>query len=82
MGPEGAYLVFENDQDMHGNLTKSEVPSLKKYFQDLDFILNVVSDGPTKSFAYRRLRYLESKYQLYTLLNEHQEQAECKVRSL
>nr|CAG8569806.1 1566_t:CDS:2 [Entrophospora candida] len=29
---------------------------------DLDFILNVISDGPTKSYAYRRLQYLERRY--------------------
>lgn len=57
-----------------------EVPSLKEYFRDLDFVLNVVSDGPVKSFAYRRLRYLESKFQLYSLLNEHQELADSKAR--
>src|SRR5436309_2049611 len=38
------------------------VPSTKEYFMDLDFILNVISDGPTKTYAYRRLRYLESKW--------------------
>ena len=33
----------------------------------MDFILNVISDGPTKSFAFRRLRYLESKFHMYVL---------------
>lgn len=56
------------------------VPTLKQYFQDLDVVLNVISDGPTKSFAFRRLRYLESKWNLYVLLNEYRELAEMKVR--
>jgi len=56
-----------------------EVPSIKEYFQDLDYILGVISDGPAKSFAYRRLKYLESKYNMYTLLYEHQELADSKV---
>jgi AMP deaminase len=46
---------------------------------DLDYILGIISDGPAKSFAYRRLRYLESKWNLYTLLNEYQELADSKV---
>lgn len=58
-----------------------EVPTLKEYFQDLDEILSVISDGPAKSFAWRRLRYLESKWNLYVLLNEYRELADMKVDS-
>jgi hypothetical protein len=57
------------------------VPTIKEYFQDLDEILAVISDGPAKSFAWRRLRYLESKWNLYVLLNEYRELAELKVCS-
>lgn len=39
----------------------------------------MISDGPAKSFAWRRLRYLESKWNLYVLLNEYRELAEMKV---
>ena len=56
------------------------VPNLKEYFQDLEYILSVISDGPAKSFAYRRIKYLESRWNLYCLLNEYQELAEMKVR--
>lgn len=69
------------DIALKGGKPRFEVPSIKNYFQDMDFILNVVSDGPNKSFAFRRLRYLESKFQLYQLLNEHHEVAESKVRT-
>lgn len=66
-----AYLII-----FHSIVEKNpvyEVPTAKEYFKDLDYILNIVSDGPTKSFAFKRLRYLESKYQLNSLINEHQE---------
>jgi AMP deaminase len=56
-----------------------EIPTLRDYFIDLDYILGVISDGPTKSFAFRRLKYLASKYTMYSLLNEHSETAEMKV---
>jgi AMP deaminase len=46
---------------------------------DLDEILNIISDGPTKSYAYRRLCYLESKWNMYLLLKEFQEIADSKV---
>ena len=47
---------------------------------DLDFVLGVISDGPTKSFAFRRLEYLRGKFSMYTLINEFQEMTEMKVR--
>ena len=47
---------------------------------DLDFVLGVISDGPAKSFAFRRLEYLRGKFSMHTLLNEFQEMTEMKVR--
>ncbi|EXJ88413.1 AMP deaminase [Capronia coronata CBS 617.96] len=55
-----------------------EVPTLRDYYIALDTILDLASDGPAKSFAYRRLQYLEGRYNLYTLLNEYQEVADTK----
>lgn len=56
-----------------------KIPTIKEYFMDLEFVLGVISDGPTKSFAYRRLQYLSSKFDMYYLLNEFQEIADMKV---
>jgi AMP deaminase len=47
---------------------------------DLDFVLGVIADGPTKSFAFHRLQYLPEKFCMYTLINEFQEMTEMKVR--
>ncbi len=49
---------------------------------DLDHVLGVIADGPTKSFAFRRLKYLQSKFTMYSLINEYQELADMKVRGL
>lgn len=46
----------------------------------LDRLLKVISDGPIKSFAFRRLKYLASKWSMYSLVNEYQEVADMKVR--
>ena len=54
------------------------IPTMREYFRDLDYLLNVISDGPVKSFAWRRLKYLESKWNLYFLLNEYRELADMK----
>jgi AMP deaminase len=59
-----------------------DIPSIREYFVDLDYILSIIADGPTKSFAFRRLKYLASKFDMYALLNEFQELADMKVRIL
>ncbi|KAG2176979.1 hypothetical protein INT43_007633 [Umbelopsis isabellina] len=74
----GVYQVYKSDQDMKAGKTFTKVPEPREYYSDLDNVLGVISDGPIKSFAFRRLRYLESKWNLYVLLNEYQELAESK----
>lgn len=71
-------LVDSTNPDEPSRKPLYTVPTIKEYFQDLDEVLAVISDGPAKSFAFRRLRYLESKWNLYVLLNEYRELAEMK----
>ncbi|ORX57998.1 AMP deaminase [Hesseltinella vesiculosa] len=75
---EGFYQVYKTEQDKELDLPLHHVPNRKEFFEDLDAVLSTVSDGPAKSFAYRRLRYLDSVWQMYILLNEYQELAESK----
>ncbi|KAK3311182.1 uncharacterized protein B0T15DRAFT_65616 [Chaetomium strumarium] len=74
----GVYQVYENEEAENAGRPVVNVPTIKEYYLDLDVILNVSSDGPSKSFAFRRLQYLEGKFNLYTLLNEYQETADSK----
>ncbi|KAG8165050.1 hypothetical protein KVR01_005325 [Diaporthe batatas] len=78
LDPNGVYQVFENEAAQAANTPAINVPTIKEYYIDLDVILSVSSDGPSKSFAFRRLQYLEGKYNLYALLNEYQETADTK----
>jgi AMP deaminase len=55
------------------------IPSIREYFMDLDYILHVIADGPIKSFAYKRLKYLESKFRMFGLVWEGREVAEMKA---
>lgn len=55
------------------------IPAIREYYVDLEYVLGVIADGPTKSFAFRRLAYLSSKFTMYSLLNEFQELADMKV---
>ncbi|AGO10673.1 AaceriABR204Cp [[Ashbya] aceris (nom. inval.)] len=56
----------------------ADVPSLRDYYVDLEKLVAISSDGPAKSFAFRRLQYLEARWNLYSLLNEYQETAISK----
>lgn len=71
----GVYQVFDSEEDQTPAI---KVPTIREFYMDLESILNVSSDGPSKSFAFRRLQYLEGKFNLYVLLNEYQETADSK----
>ncbi|KAK1148408.1 AMP deaminase [Aspergillus melleus] len=72
------YQVYETNVAVDSSQPIVEIPSLRDFYMDLDAIIDVSSDGPAKSFAFKRLSYLEGKFQLYTLLNEYQEIADSK----
>ncbi|CAH8525830.1 unnamed protein product [Schistosoma rodhaini] len=66
------------DQPVKKDLPEFIIPSLQTFFSDFDTIRTFVGDGPLKSFCYRRLTYLASKFQLHSLLNEARESIEQK----
>ncbi|KAH8674709.1 hypothetical protein BGZ60DRAFT_372501 [Tricladium varicosporioides] len=78
MDGSSVYQVYENSKADAVDTPVITVPSIREFYMDLEEILNVSSDGPSKSFAYRRLQYLEGKFNLYVLLNEYQEMADSK----
>ncbi|KAF9485750.1 AMP deaminase [Pholiota conissans] len=76
---KGVYQVYDNTKGNEGEKKPAfDVPDIREYFVDLEYVLGVIADGPTKSFAYRRLKYLSSKFTMYGLLNEFQELADMK----
>ncbi|KAI0042212.1 AMP deaminase [Auriscalpium vulgare] len=76
---KGVFQVYDSDiVDDAPKAPLFEIPSIREYFMDLDFVLGVISDGPAKSFAYRRLQYLLGKFNMHNLLNEFQEMTEMK----
>ena len=72
------YQIYENSKAMELDTPVINIPTIREFYIDLEDILNVSSDGPSKSFAFRRLQYLEGKFNLYVLLNEYQEMADSK----
>lgn len=75
----GVYQVYETSTSADLGEPILHIPDIREYYMDLDCILGISSDGPSKSFAYRRLQYLEGKFNLYVLLNEYQEIADTKA---
>jgi AMP deaminase len=74
----GVYQVFENARADELDVPVINIPTIREFYMDLEAVLNISSDGPSKSFAFRRLQYLEGKFNLYVLLNEYQEMADSK----
>ena len=72
------YHVYETRQAVDLESPVLNVPTLREFYRDLEYVINVSSDGPSKSFAFRELDILEGKFNLYFLVNEYEETATCK----
>ncbi|XP_072379664.1 AMP deaminase 2 isoform X2 [Diabrotica undecimpunctata] len=76
----GVYNVYMNKEDMENNKPCNyEYPDVITFTDDFYTMCNMIADGPLKSFCYRRLTYLSSKFQLHVLLNELRELASQKA---
>uniref|UniRef100_A0A8C6VJL8 AMP deaminase n=1 Tax=Naja naja TaxID=35670 RepID=A0A8C6VJL8_NAJNA len=53
-------------------------PDLQEFVADMNVLMALIINGPIKSFCYRRLQYLSSKFQMHVLLNEMKELAAQK----
>ena len=74
----GVYQVYENSTSADMEVPIVAIPTIRDFYMDLDAILQISSEGPAKSFAFRRLQFLEGKFNLYFLLNEYEEIADTK----
>jgi AMP deaminase len=74
----GVFQIYENSEADELDTPVINIPTIREFYMDLESILNISSDGPSKSFAFKRLQYLEGKFNLYVLLNEYQEMADSK----
>lgn len=64
--------------EANGKPKRHPYPSLQEFFADYNIVLALCTHGPIKSFCFRRLKYLEARYNLHILLNELKELAEMK----
>ncbi|XP_022239123.1 AMP deaminase 2 isoform X3 [Limulus polyphemus] len=77
---DGVIQVYPSKEDVeNGHRCDYPFPSLSVFVRDMNLMCAMIADGPLKSFCYRRLSYLSSKYQLHVLLNELRELAAQKA---
>ncbi|XP_065167724.1 AMP deaminase 2 isoform X3 [Atheta coriaria] len=76
----GVFHVFASDEALaEDKQCDYPYPDLDQFVTDMNTMCNMIADGPLKSFCYRRLSYLSSKFQLHVLLNELRELASQKA---
>ncbi|XP_014293002.1 AMP deaminase 2 [Halyomorpha halys] len=67
----GVFQVYENNDAAAADKPLNyDYPDLATFVSDMNKLNTMIADGPLKSFCYRRLSYLSSKFQLHVLLNE------------
>ncbi|KPP73986.1 AMP deaminase 2-like [Scleropages formosus] len=73
---DGVVHVYTKSHFMEKN-TELDLPypDLQAYITDMNMMMALIINGPVKSFCYRRLQYLSSKFQMHILLNEMKELA-------
>ena len=68
---QGVYRVYRNKEDLQRRKNiHIDFPTLDIFVRDLQLLCAMIADGPLKTFCYKRLVYLSSKFQLHGLLNE------------
>ncbi|XP_075223541.1 AMP deaminase isoform X2 [Lycorma delicatula] len=73
---KGVFEVFKDQESLDNNRPINyPYPKLEQFVTDMSRLCIMIADGPLKSFCYRRLCYLSSKFQLHVLLNEMKENA-------
>jgi len=74
----GVFQVYENSESIGMETPVVPIPPLREWYIALDRVITAAADGPSKSYAYRRLQFLEKRYELYALANEYQETVDSK----
>ncbi|XP_030641086.1 AMP deaminase 2 [Chanos chanos] len=76
---DGVIHVYTDKSTMEkGTELDLPYPDLQEYIADMNVMMALIINGPVKSFCYRRLQYLSSKFQMHILLNEMKELAAQK----
>uniref|UniRef100_A0A4W6CE54 AMP deaminase n=1 Tax=Lates calcarifer TaxID=8187 RepID=A0A4W6CE54_LATCA len=54
-------------------------PDYTTFIDDMNFLIALIAQGPTKTYSHRRLKFLSSKFNVHEMLNEMEEMKELKM---
>uniref|UniRef100_A0A671PQ13 AMP deaminase n=1 Tax=Sinocyclocheilus anshuiensis TaxID=1608454 RepID=A0A671PQ13_9TELE len=76
---DGVIYVYKDaaSADKHQPLNHPG-PDLATFIDDMNFLITLIAQGPTKSYTHRRLKFLMSKFNVHEMLNEMEEMKELK----
>ncbi|XP_021458998.1 AMP deaminase 3 isoform X1 [Oncorhynchus mykiss] len=76
---DGIVYVYDDAEALKQQQPHSlPYPDLETFAIDLSHVLAMIVDGPTKTYCYRRLNFVASKFYLHEMLNEMAELKELK----
>ncbi|XP_076015424.1 AMP deaminase 1-like isoform X2 [Genypterus blacodes] len=77
---EGVMRVYKDaeaaDKDQPKDLP---CPDYNTFIDDMNFLIALIAQGPTKTYTHRRLKFLMSKFNVHEMLNEMEEMKELKM---
>uniref|UniRef100_A0A4W4HC59 AMP deaminase n=1 Tax=Electrophorus electricus TaxID=8005 RepID=A0A4W4HC59_ELEEL len=76
---EGVVCIYKDaaaaDKNQPLNLP---APDYATFIDDMNFLIALIAQGPTKTYTHRRLKFLMSKFNVHEMLNEMEEMKELK----
>lgn len=77
---DGVIYVY-NDEAAADQHQPKDLPALDydTFIDDMNFLIALIAQGPTKTYTHRRLKFLMSKFNVHEMLNEMEEMKELKV---
>lgn len=71
---DGVFSVYASaEEQQKGNVLHKAPKTVTEYYNDLNYVLRITSHGPCKSFCFRRLNWLSSKFTMHVALNTERE---------
>uniref|UniRef100_A0A8C7U090 AMP deaminase n=1 Tax=Oncorhynchus mykiss TaxID=8022 RepID=A0A8C7U090_ONCMY len=65
--------------DQHKPIENMPAPDYITFIDDMNFLIALIAQGPTKTYTHRRLKFLMSKFNVHEMLNEMEEMKELKL---
>ncbi|KAG7472716.1 hypothetical protein MATL_G00111810 [Megalops atlanticus] len=76
---EGIVYVYSNAEAADKHQPKDlPFPDYATFIDDMNFLIALIAQGPTKTYTHRRLKFLLSKFNVHEMLNEMEEMKELK----